>query len=147
MYQRHVTGQDGEDQAAQYLQTNGYTILERNWRKRIGEIDLIAQKGQVIYFFEVKTRSSLRYGHPFHAIGRRKRMMIRRLGLTYVTDHRLSYSGLAIGAVGVLSGQIICLPIIDSLHWQIPPFRYTGHRLSKVVFQHTTFFVGNLFLI
>lgn len=113
MYQRHLTGQQGEQKAADYLLAHGYTILERNWQKKIGEIDIIAQKDQVIYFFEVKTRSGLKYGHPFHAIGRRKRAMIRRLGLGYVTYHRLPYQGLAIGAIGIIHQQVIVLPNID----------------------------------
>ncbi len=113
MYKRHLTGQQGEQKAVDYLTIHGYTILVRNWQKKIGEIDIIAQKDQVIYFFEVKTRSGLKYGHPFHAIGKRKRAMIRRLGLSYVTDRQLSYHGLAIGAIGIIHQQIICLPNID----------------------------------
>ena len=116
MYQRHQTGSNGEQQATKYLQNNGYTILERNWRRRIGEIDIIAQKGTVIYFFEVKTRSGLRYGHPFHAIGRRKRMMLRRLGLTYVTDHHLPYTALSIGAIGIIQQQLVYLPCIENFY-------------------------------
>jgi putative endonuclease len=113
MYQRHITGRAGEDQAADYLTRHGYRILERNWQKKIGEIDIIAKKDGIIYFFEVKTRSGLKYGHPFHAIGRRKRQLIRRLGLGYVTWNQLSYSGLAIGAIGIINKELIFLPIVD----------------------------------
>ncbi|MFA6475251.1 MAG: YraN family protein [Patescibacteria group bacterium] len=113
MYARHETGKTGENQATEYLLKLGYTILERNWSRRSGEIDIIAKKDTVIYFFEVKTRSGWRYGHPFHAIGRRKRCMLRRLGLTYVTDHHLTYTGLAIGAIGIIGQNIMFLPSID----------------------------------
>ncbi len=113
MYQRHITGRAGEDQAADYLTQHGYRILERNWRKKIGEIDIIAKKDNVIYFFEVKTRSGLKYGHPFYAISKRKRQLIRRLGLGYVTWYQLPYAGLAIGAIGIINKQLILLPNID----------------------------------
>lgn len=113
MYARHVTGKRGEDQAADYLTQHGYTILERNWFKRIGEIDIIARKADVIYFFEVKTRSGLKYGHPFAAISRYRIRMIKRLGYVYVADRQLSYRALAVGAIGIVSGQLTCLPNID----------------------------------
>lgn len=115
MYQRHVTGRKGEDQAAAYLQANGYTILERNWFMRIGEIDIIARKGEVVYFFEVKTRSGLKYGHPFAAISRRRIHTIKRLGYVYVVDRKLSYRALSVGAIGIIGGQLTCLPNVDTL--------------------------------
>lgn len=114
MYQRHITGKDGEDKAVDHLIKQGYLILERNWQLRIGEIDIIASKDHVIYFFEVKTRSGLKYGHPFAAISKRKRYMIRRLGSVYVSNHNLSYRALAVGAIGIIRDQIIILPSIDS---------------------------------
>lgn len=113
-YKRHITGKDGEDKAVDYLTDHGYTILERNWQLRIGEIDIIASKDHVIYFFEVKTRSGLKYGHPFAAISRHKRYIIRRLGSAYVANHKLSYRALSVGAIGIIHDQIIVLPSIDS---------------------------------
>ncbi|EKD79507.1 MAG: hypothetical protein ACD_41C00052G0003 [uncultured bacterium] len=113
MYQRHMTGKRGEDQAVEYLTQHGYAILERNWFKRIGEIDIIARKGDVIYFFEVKTRSGLKYGHPFEAISQYRIRMIKRLGAVYVSDHQLSYRALAVGAIGIVGKQLTCLPNVD----------------------------------
>lgn len=114
MYQRHITGRHGEQIAVDYLADHGYTILERNWQLRIGEIDIIASKDHVIYFFEVKTRSGLKYGHPFAAISRHKRYIIRRLGSAYVANHQLSYRALSVGAIGIMHDQVIILPSIDS---------------------------------
>lgn len=48
-------GKAGEDKAAEYLKENGYKIIERNWHTRFGEIDIIAQKNDIIVFVEVKT--------------------------------------------------------------------------------------------
>lgn len=65
----HVLGQDGEEEAARYLRSSGYLIVERNWRGSCGELDIIAiSPSKEIVFVEVKTRSSLRFGDPFEAI-------------------------------------------------------------------------------
>lgn len=72
-------GRAGEDAAARHLRACGYRILQRNWRCRFGEIDLIADRAGVLVFVEVKTRSSLDYGHPFEAITFRKLARLRRL--------------------------------------------------------------------
>ena len=55
-------GAKGEDRAAQWYEDNGYEILERNWRRREGEIDLIVRRGRTVAFCEVKTRTSDRFG-------------------------------------------------------------------------------------
>lgn len=57
-------GQEGEQMAADYLKKNGWGILEMNYRHRRSEIDLIASKGQLLVFFEVKSRSNTSFGHP-----------------------------------------------------------------------------------
>ena len=61
-------GNYGESLAREYLQGQGYRILEENFRNKIGEIDLIAQDGKTICFVEVKTRQSLYQGQPFEAV-------------------------------------------------------------------------------
>lgn len=67
-----------EEQAAHFLIGQGYQILERNYRCRQGEIDLIAMEGNVLVFIEVKYRSSLRSGDPAEAVDGRKRARIIR---------------------------------------------------------------------
>lgn len=57
-------GQLGEDLAVDFLQKNGYEILDRNWRFQKAEVDIIAQKGVILAVVEVKTRSSLEFGLP-----------------------------------------------------------------------------------
>lgn len=114
MYQRHLIGQRGEQMATDYLIKHGYVILERNWFMRIGEVDIIARKDDVIYFFEVKTRSGLKYGHPFHAISRHRRRVLMRLGQVYVNDHHFKYRALSIGAIGIIGQQLTIIPNIHS---------------------------------
>ena len=60
-----------EERATEYLKTKGYRILERNFRNRMGEIDIIAKDGAYFCFIEVKYRTSNRYGSPLEAVGYR----------------------------------------------------------------------------
>lgn len=64
MNDKAKTGKEGEQQAADYLQSKGYEILVRNYRFKHAEIDLIVKKGSFIVFVEVKTRSYSFYGEP-----------------------------------------------------------------------------------
>lgn len=69
---RKLTGRLGEDLAAKHLLNEGYAILERNFRNRFGEIDIIALKDSTVHFFEVKTRKGPAFGTPEEAVDRRK---------------------------------------------------------------------------
>ncbi|CAG0930904.1 partial hypothetical protein, partial [Planctomycetaceae bacterium] len=57
-------GKQGEDEAAAFLEGKGYAVLERNYRCRYGEIDIVARDGRTVVFVEVKTRGSDRFGTP-----------------------------------------------------------------------------------
>ncbi|MFZ9101002.1 MAG: YraN family protein [Candidatus Planktophila sp.] len=81
-------GAFGEEATAQYLQQRGDEILERNWRIREGEIDLVSLSADgLFHFVEVKTRSSLAFGHPFEAIDREKADRLQRLALAWLATH------------------------------------------------------------
>ncbi len=67
-----VIGNKGEDLAADYLITKGYIILHRNWRFKYWEVDIIASKGKFLYFFEIKTRTSDKWGKPEESISTKK---------------------------------------------------------------------------
>ena len=73
-----IIGKTGEDYAVKYLQLNGYKIIMRNYRCRIGEIDIIAVKDDVLSFVEVKTRYSLVAGRPAESVTFTKQQKIRR---------------------------------------------------------------------
>lgn len=82
-------GDIGEEYAVWLLEKNGYKILERNFRVKIGEIDIIAidpssSSGQVLVFVEVKTRWSRKYGRPEEAVSQRKLSKIKRTGQLYI---------------------------------------------------------------
>lgn len=70
---KYQVGKDGEDKACEYLVQNSYNIIERNFRCRSGEIDIIANKDDLILFVEVKTRQGISYGFPAEAVNEKKR--------------------------------------------------------------------------
>lgn len=72
MAQHNDFGTQGEDIAINYLRTKGYAILDRNWRSGHKEIDIVAQKDDVIVFAEVKARANIFYGNPEDAVTRKK---------------------------------------------------------------------------
>jgi putative endonuclease len=78
-------GSEGERAAAGYLQTRGYYILERNFRCRGGEVDLIALDGGTVVFVEVKLRRSHARGAPIEAVTQLKQTRVRRAAQTYLT--------------------------------------------------------------
>ena len=86
---RKAIGRAGEDLAAQYLKQQGYTILERNYRLRIGEVDIIARDEEYLVFIEVKTRRSTRFGSPFEAVDARKQQQIVKIAAAYLQGKEL----------------------------------------------------------
>lgn len=77
------TGQQGEDIAAAFLADKGYTILERNWRFKHWEVDIIASKDRKLHFMEVKTRNSMRFGKPEESITREKMTHLKNAAEEY----------------------------------------------------------------
>lgn len=77
------TGDTGEDMAATWLLQNGYSIIERNWRFKHCEVDIIACKENKLHFFEIKTRTSALFGHPEESVGKRKMQSLLRAAEEY----------------------------------------------------------------
>ena len=69
-------GREGEDLACRHLVAQGFRILERNWRCRAGELDIVARDGAVTVFVEVKDRGDVSHGEGFEAVTSRKRRRI-----------------------------------------------------------------------
>ena len=84
MNHRSELGKFGEDFACRYLQQQDYEILFRNFRCRMGEIDIIAVKNDVLSFIEVKTRQSKMYGRPCEAVNLSKQKKIHRCAELYM---------------------------------------------------------------
>jgi putative endonuclease len=88
MRAKDAIGRYGESVAARHLSDAGLTIIERNWRCREGELDLIAVEGDVLVFCEVKTRSSEAFGDPAEAVAGRKAARIRKLAVCWLAERR-----------------------------------------------------------
>jgi putative endonuclease len=79
-------GNDGEDRAARYLTGAGWEVVARNFRRREGEIDLIARRGTTLAFVEVKTRRSEAFGSPAESITHKKAARIRLLARRFLLE-------------------------------------------------------------
>jgi putative endonuclease len=99
-------GARGEELAALWYRDQGYTVVERNWRCRSGEIDLVASREAVIVFCEVKTRSSRRYGHPAEAVTVSKQRRIRRLAMTWLAGRERWYDEIRFDVAEVVGSEV-----------------------------------------
>jgi putative endonuclease len=89
MDERRKLGNEGEDLAARFLKGVGYKILERQFRTKFGEIDLVAKDGREIVFVEVKTRQTLEFGHPEEAVHPVKLAHMSASGEGYLSEKRI----------------------------------------------------------
>ncbi|MCB0976558.1 MAG: YraN family protein [Acidimicrobiales bacterium] len=101
-------GSRGEDRAAAWYRSNGYEILDRNWRCRDGELDLVCRRGGTLVFSEVKTRSSLAYGHPAEAVTPNKQRKVRQVARRWLGEREDSWrpEEIRFDVVAVLPGQV-----------------------------------------
>jgi putative endonuclease len=95
-------GRTGEQVAAEYLERAGLRILDRNWRSRDGEVDIVAADRQVLVVCEVKTRSGTRFGTPLEAVTRHKRARLRRLAAQWLVAHGVLFDEVRIDVIGVI---------------------------------------------
>ncbi|MGL4339495.1 MAG: YraN family protein [Rhodoglobus sp.] len=102
MAAKNTLGAQGEAIAARYLEHAGFVIIDRNWRCHQGEIDLIARDGDELVFVEVKTRSSVLFGHPLEAITARKLSRLKRLAAAWCEQNPGDHSRIRIDAVGII---------------------------------------------
>src|SRR3954463_14175263 len=99
---KDALGRFGEDVAARHLERAGLVLVERNWRCREGEIDIVAVDGHVLVFCEVKTRSTAAFGSPAEAVSPAKLQRLRRLAALWLADHPGGWADLRFDVVAVL---------------------------------------------
>ena len=87
---RIALGNTGEDLACEELERRGYAIIARRYRRRGGELDIIARDGKTMVFVEVKAREGRAFGEACEAVTANKRRTITRLALDYLLRHRLT---------------------------------------------------------
>ena len=89
MAEHNELGKLGEELAAEYLQKNGYAILETNWVFQKAEIDILAQRNNTLAVVEVKTRSSIEFGLPQDFVKPKKIQLLVKAVNAYVTENDL----------------------------------------------------------
>ncbi|MBQ6440877.1 MAG: YraN family protein [Mogibacterium sp.] len=104
-YRKNV-GDIGENFAADLLTNAGYKIIERNYRTKAGEIDIIAIKDGVIHFVEVKTRNGNQYGYPSEAVTATKQTHIRRAAEQYLQGRRMQWNKTSIDVYEIMTELI-----------------------------------------
>ncbi|MEN8190775.1 MAG: YraN family protein [Thermodesulfobacteriota bacterium] len=82
---RRTTGRRGEQLAAEFLESLGYSVVERNFRWGGAEVDIIVRTDSTLVFVEVKTRKSSSFGSPAEAVTLKKQQQINRVALNYLT--------------------------------------------------------------
>ncbi|GAB1475656.1 YraN family protein [Bacillota bacterium] len=103
MDSRKQLGKMGEKKAADYLERKGYTIIEQNFKCRIGELDIIAMDGNTLVAVEVKTRSNLSYGLPCESITAEKQRHVLRTFKFYSAINRIKGIDMRIDVIEILS--------------------------------------------
>jgi putative endonuclease len=106
-------GKSGENFACLELERRGYAILERRFRTRHGEIDVIARDGETLVFIEVKARRSGRFGPPAEAVGFQKRQKLMLMASSYIFARRLANARCRFDVVSVTFGAGERLPKIE----------------------------------
>ena len=94
-------GRDGETLAVRYLQDLGMTVIERNWRCRAGEVDIIAICDDELVICEVKTRVDDKFGGPLVAVTAAKLQRLRLLAGVWLDEHPLAVSGIRIDVIAI----------------------------------------------
>ncbi|GLX68465.1 YraN family protein [Paenibacillus glycanilyticus] len=99
---RRQTGLAGEAAACLYLEKDGYTIVERNWRCRSGEIDIIAALDNALIFVEVRTRrAGGRFGTAAESVDRRKQQQVALIAQVYLRMRQLNYPAMRFDVIAV----------------------------------------------
>ena len=96
-----TTGRLGEAFAAEYLVRQGYEILEKNYRRQFGEVDIVARDRGTLVFVEVKTRHSHLYGAPVEAVDKRKQRQLSKIAQGYLLSCQLNDTSARFDVIGV----------------------------------------------
>jgi len=102
--QNFSKGKIGENLAINFLEKQGFKIIEKNWRfSRMGEIDIIAEDKNTLVFIEVKARSSSFFGNPLESVDEKKFNKIRKLAEIYLSQNSNNdYDGCRFDLIGIL---------------------------------------------
>ena len=108
-------GAHGESAAAAYLRQQGYIVLDRNWRCRSGEIDIVAADGELLVFVEVRTRSSTGFGTPAESVDYRKQRQVMETAQVYLMHKKEHERQIRFDVVSVMSDTMGNVSAIDHI--------------------------------
>ncbi|MFD1774353.1 YraN family protein [Paenibacillus rhizophilus] len=115
-YNRKQKGKAAEDAAVLYLSAKGYTIVDRNWSCRAGEIDIIAEQGARLVFVEVRSRSgSLMQGTPEESVDARKIDRVRRTARVYLHNSRQNERPVSFDVITVLMSRNLSIVSLNHI--------------------------------
>ena len=104
-YRKNV-GDIGENFAADLLVNSGFQIIERNYRTKAGEIDIIAIRDGVLHFVEVKTRTCDQYGYPSEAVTAAKQLRIKKAAEQYLQGRRMQWNRISFDVCEIMTELI-----------------------------------------
>jgi len=118
MNHNQTTGAKGEELAATFLIEKGFTIVERNWRFKQLEVDIIASKNNRLHFFEIKTRTSNKYGKPEESISTKKMNNLKNAAEEYQYLHpEWKYVQFDAVAITILYNQPVEFFLIEDIYF------------------------------
>ena len=115
--ERQRLGRYGEGLARRHLETNGYAILDANYRTKHGEIDLIAQRGGQLVFVEVRTRKATAFGTPEESVTPRKRQRLVAVSEAYLQAAGAEGTEWRIDVIAVVVdrlGRLVRLDVVEN---------------------------------
>jgi putative endonuclease len=102
-------GATAEDRAADALYRRGYRIVERNYRCRVGELDIIARDGPTLVFVEVRSRRTGEHGSALDAVGWRKQQKVSRVAALYIAARRPAFESARFDVVAITGSDVVVI--------------------------------------
>lgn len=102
MFNKYTLGKSGEAEAVSFLKGSGYRILAKNYRSKLGEVDIVAKDKETVCFIEVKTRYSDKFGLPQEAISDYKQRQIAKTALIFLKERKLFEKSARFDVVSIL---------------------------------------------
>lgn len=111
----HSSGAQAEERAAQYLQSQGFEIMARNWRRPYAEIDIVAQKSRQLYFVEVKYRKSNQSGSAIEFITTQKLRQMERAAQWWLIENSYDDAEICLSAITLEGRDYLVTEFLEEL--------------------------------
>lgn len=108
----NTIGKKGENLATDYLRNNGFKIKEKNYWTQWGEIDIIAEKNDTLYFIEVKSRQTLTFGMPYEAVNFYKIKALKRAVAYYIKIKNIKNKKFSLSIISIILSRDLTKNVI-----------------------------------